>query len=274
MAVLAEPEIIENAPLEMTTSGLGDAIAKSQSTADWVMNNFLFDEYYCPFCAAMINELEQLYVEHPERIRTRQPDAVKALFEVLFYEGLAMTMVGTSVPASGGEHLLSHVLDMMSLDRHTSHDLHGRQVGLGTILSAALYEKVLAIESPVFADLPATADRDFWKTPALAAAVERQYDAKKPLMDSMRLKLSEKGRWDALRQQLRPLVRTPGAVRDILMRAGAGYRAADLTCSLEHLKAAAMHMHEIRSRPTIVDLAWLLGVLPRSLAEIMDSWLQ
>ena len=54
---------------------------------------------------------------------------------------MAMTLMGTSVPASGGEHLLSHTLDMMAEVRGESHDLHGRQVGIGTVLSAALYRK-------------------------------------------------------------------------------------------------------------------------------------
>ncbi len=274
LAVIAEPEIIENAPFGMTGAGLGDAIAKSQSTADWIMNNFLFGEYYCRFCAGMINELEGLYIERPERVREREPEAIKALFEVLFYEGVAMTLVGTSVPASGGEHLLSHVLDMMSLDRGTAHDLHGRQVGLGTILSAALYERVLGMERPTFGDMPVEIDRRFWKSTALAGAVEKQYAAKRQLARGMGEKLAQKGRWEALREKLGGAVRRPGQVKDILSRAGAACVIDDIVCPAEDVRSAAMHMHEIRSRVTIVDLAWLTGILPGSLDEIVDEWLR
>ena len=31
-----------------------------------------------------------------------------------FLSGLSMTMAGTSAPASGGEHLISHTIDMVS----------------------------------------------------------------------------------------------------------------------------------------------------------------
>jgi hypothetical protein len=32
-------------------------------------------------------------------------------------------------------------------------------------------------------------------------------------------------------------------------------------------------MHEIRKRPTVVDLAWMLGILPDAADEIIDTWL-
>jgi hypothetical protein len=32
-------------------------------------------------------------------------------------------------------------------------------------------------------------------------------------------------------------------------------------------------MHEIRNRPTVVDLAWVLGILPGAAEEIVDDWL-
>jgi hypothetical protein len=32
-------------------------------------------------------------------------------------------------------------------------------------------------------------------------------------------------------------------------------------------------MHEIRKRFTVVDLAWLVGVLPNAADEIIDEWL-
>ena len=61
-----------------------------------------------------------------------------------------MTLQGSSLPASGGEHLVSHTLDMMSHVDGVPHDLHGRQVGVSTILVAAMYERALAIETPIF----------------------------------------------------------------------------------------------------------------------------
>jgi hypothetical protein len=32
-------------------------------------------------------------------------------------------------------------------------------------------------------------------------------------------------------------------------------------------------MHQIRKRPTVIDLAWLLGILPAATDEIINEWL-
>jgi len=82
------------------------------------------------------------------------------------------------------------------------------------------------------------------------------------------------GQWDALREKLRGVVRGPGQVKDILARGGAACGIGETVFSAEDVRSAAMHMHEIRSRPTIVDLAWLVGVLPDSLGDIINRWMR
>ena len=48
--------------------------------------------------------------------------------------GVAMEIAGTSRPASGGEHLVSHAYDKLA----KAPSLHGIQVGVATILAARL----------------------------------------------------------------------------------------------------------------------------------------
>jgi len=273
VAVLAEPRVIENAPREMTAAGFGDTIAKYQSTADWQLNNLLFAEHYCPFCARMINDLEPLYLGRPENIRDARPDAVKGLFEALFWTGVVMTLIGSSAPASGAEHLFSHTLDMIADMRHEEHALHGEQVGLGTIFSAALYEKLFRIEKPTLGELPDSIDEDFWTDPAIAKAVAEQYAAKRPQLQIMRDKVAQPAIWERIEATLTATVKSPAQIKDWLTRAGPASSIGEIRCSRERAREAAVHMHEIRSRCTVVDLAWLLGVLPGATDEIMDRWL-
>jgi glycerol-1-phosphate dehydrogenase [NAD(P)+] len=257
----------------MTAAGFGDTIAKFQSNADWIMNRLLLDEYYCELCAGIASSLEPLYLDHPEDIRDGRSEAVRGLFEALFWTGLAMTLVGTSAPASGGEHLLSHTLDMMAAVRSGTHDLHGRQVGIGTLLSAALYERVLAMESPSLGALPAGIDEMFWSVPSVATAVAKQYAAKTQSYELVRRKIASGPLWDQLRMKLAGTVKSPAAVRDWLRRAGGAVSINDIGCSRERIKDAIMHMHEIRKRFTIVDLAWLVGILPHAADDLIDQWL-
>ncbi len=273
VAVLAEPRIIEQAPAEMIAAGFGDTIAKHQSTADWVMNRFLSGDYYCRFCAGIVTRLEPLYLDHPEDIRNGRPEAVAGLFEALFWTGMAMTLMGTSVPASGGEHLFSHTLDMIAEIRGERHDLHGRQVGLGTLLSAALYQRVLALDSPVLKPLPPAIDDRLWSLSSVAAAVAEQYQAKQQRLEPIRQKIAHRGAWDQLRTELAAVVKAPETIRAWLQRAGAAASMADIGCSRKRIKSAVLHMQEIRKRFTIVDLAWLCGVLPAAADDLIDQWL-
>ncbi|MBN1845638.1 MAG: iron-containing alcohol dehydrogenase, partial [Sedimentisphaerales bacterium] len=147
-AIFAQPRIIRDAPFALTAAGFGDQMAKPVSIADWILNHVLFDEYLCPTVCDLITEGQNQDMSHPEGIRAREPRALEALFASLVLSGIAMTLVGSSAPASGGEHLLSHTLDMMAPVYHRPHDLHGRQVGLGCIFAAALYEKIVRIDRP------------------------------------------------------------------------------------------------------------------------------
>jgi len=266
----AVPSIIAAAPFELTTAGLGDAIAKPISTADWLMNHLFNGEHFCPVAGSLIDALEPFYLDHPEHLRDKRPQALEALFKALCFSGVAMTVIGTSAPASGGEHLLSHTLDMMSSVDGRPHDLHGRQVSLGTIVAAVLYERVLQITTPKPMPQPGL-DEAFWGI--RADSVREQYMAKQPVLERMAAKMKDRGTWEEFRRRCGPLVRRPQQIKDCLQKAGAAHVAGDLGCSRDRVRTAMLHMHEIRKRPTVVDLAWLLGILPDAVDDIFDHWL-
>ncbi len=255
--VLSTPAIIAEAPFEMTTSGLGDLLAKSVSSVDWRLNHLLFGDEYIEDSVCLINDIEPLYLENPEGVKKREPKAVRALFDGLMLTGVAMTMAGSSTPASGGEHLVSHTLDMKANLEGRKHDFHGRQVGVGTILTAALYENVLALESPDFAPAACT-DFSYWGP--LADPIAATYAPKIARLESACEQLRRGDRWDELRAALQPMLRPSEQIRDCLARAGGAYRAADLGINRAALAAAFAHGHEMRARFTILDLARIIGV--------------
>ncbi len=291
LAVLAVPSIIVGAPFELTSAGFGDVIAKPVSSADWLLNHVFFGEHFCRYCSEIFSELEPYYLEHPGDVKDRKPMAIEALFKALLYSGIAMTIMGTSAPASGGEHLLSHTLDMMSSVDGVPHDLHGRQVGLGTLFASALYERIFQVESAEHAPLgmrasgisagfraaardllvPDDIDSHFWGP--LAESVRQQYQPKKPMLESMAEKLTDGKTWRSFQTACRCKVRPPDQIKSCLQAAGAAHTFAHIGCTRERFLSALLHMHEIRSRPTVVDLAWVLGILPAAAEEIVNSWL-
>ena len=270
--IVANPCVIRQAPAKLTAAGFGDVLAKTVSMTDWKLNQLLFAEYYCPFCAQLIRELEPAYMEHPEAILAREPRAIEALFQALIYSGVSMTMAGTSAPASGGEHMISHVLDMTSAIHGVPHDYHGRQVGLGTIFACALYERVLALDAPRFQFRAEPTDTAYWQS--LTAVVEKEHALKRRKAERAVQHLGTEPRlWDDLRSVLAPMTRTALNIKQLLNAAGAAHRLEDIGCTRDRFLAAALHAHQIRERYTIIDLARAVGIMPNAATEIIDQYL-
>jgi glycerol-1-phosphate dehydrogenase [NAD(P)+] len=211
-----------------------------------------------------------MYLEHPQDILHRRPAALAALFEALLLTGVAMTMAQTSSPASGAEHMISHTLDMRSYMEGAKHDLHGRQVGVGTVLAAELYRRVLAQDRPDWRAGPSGIDEAFWGP--LAEPAAKEYQVKRQCLGEVPEKLRGGGMWERLRAELSPMLRRPEDVHNCLAGAKAAVTAGDLGFSKDQLRAAMLHAHEFRSRFTILDVAWMAGVLPAAAGEIVEQW--
>lgn len=271
LAILADPDILANAPFELTTAGLGDALAKPISVTDWRISRELFGEYYCPLCAQLIRDLEPGYRDHPRELAKRDPDATAALFNALIYSGVAMTMAATSFPASGGEHLISHALDMIAIDRGLQHDYHGRQVGLGTIFASALYERLLEIPNPDFQYCGEPAEAAYWGK--LAESVEIENSRKRRRAEQAARCLNRPETWPRILQIIKAEFRAPAVVKQCLADAGAAHTIADIGCSRTHFIDAVLHCHQLRERYTVIDLARSAGILPQAAPEIVDQYM-
>ncbi|MCF7855401.1 MAG: iron-containing alcohol dehydrogenase [Candidatus Pacebacteria bacterium] len=271
--VLARPKDLANAPAPMIAAGLGDFIAKSVSALDWRMNHIVFNEFYCAYCVELIQHVEDRLLAHPEMLKQREVSAVRMLFEGLLLAGIGMSMAGTSAPASGGEHLISHTLDMKALADGRPHDLHGRQVGVGTIVAAVLYDQVFSEGTPwpdPCGTIPAFSPI-YWGT--LAEAVRPYAEKKRRKAERAVARLTEgRERRQNLRDTLTPLRRDPYAIKAVLKDAGAAHTLDDIGVDHEAFNAVLLHAHEIRERFTIIDLAWLTGVGVNP--AVINAWLR
>ena len=78
------------------------------------------------------NSLDILFLKHSFDIHSLEFQ--RSLANSLLVSGLAMEIAGSSRPASGSEHLISHALDSVSVKPKA----HGIQVGVATYLCALL----------------------------------------------------------------------------------------------------------------------------------------
>jgi glycerol-1-phosphate dehydrogenase [NAD(P)+] len=146
VAILADLDVVCQAPMKMLQAGLGDMLAKYISICEWRISHLVNGEYYCEEIASLVRRSLKKCVESADGLAKRDPKAIGNILEGLVLSGMAMGFAGVSRPASGVEHYFSHVWDMRSLEFHTNSDLHGIQVGIGTVLALKAYEQVRAIQ--------------------------------------------------------------------------------------------------------------------------------
>jgi glycerol-1-phosphate dehydrogenase [NAD(P)+] len=269
--IAADPKVLAAAPFALTSAGLGDVIAKVVSTADWKLNDLLFGEQYSDAVASIIDDVQAKFLSEPARLARGDEAAVSGLLEALVYSGCAMTLQGSSLPASGGEHLISHALDMRADAEGSRHDLHGRQVGLGTIFAAALYERVLALPAPKFRSQPLPFDREGWGK--IAGSVAAHHERQSVRMAESAQRLAAGDTWSRVRAELAPMLEPAAWVKHVLREAGAAHRVSDLGIGRERFLWAVRNGAQIRERFTSLDLAWVTGVLPDAAEEIVDQYL-
>lgn len=269
--IAADPRVLAEAPFELTSAGLGDVIAKTVSGADWIMNDILFGEDYREPIANIFDHIQDRFLGVPEKIAARDQGAIVALFEALVFSGCAMTLQGSSLPASGGEHLISHTLDMRADADGGTHDLHGRQVGIGTIFAAALYERILALPAPTFSGAPLPLDSAAWGK--LAGSIAGHHKKQTARLADAARRLSEPGVWLKVRDAIAPSLPRAAWIKDVLKRAGAAHRLSEIGVSREHFDWTVRNCAQIRERFTSMDLAWATGVLPGAIEPITSALL-
>jgi glycerol-1-phosphate dehydrogenase [NAD(P)+] len=194
-----------------------------------------------------------------------------------------MQATHSSRPASGAEHLISHLWEMTGLADGENPPSHGTKVGIGTVLVTMLYERLLchdlaeidvearvaarptpdAVERAVRSALPAgeVADR---------AVVESL--AKHPTADQLqqRLALLREG-WPDLRERLRSQLLPPAELRRRLHALGAPSLPGEIGVTPARLRADLLTARQIRRRYTMLDLASEVGLLERWVDEVVDA---
>jgi len=136
-AIVVDLAVISSAPPRTLRAGAGDLVSNLTALLDWRLADRRGEDTFDAF-AAMIAESAALPLLQLEDLS--DPASHELLAKGLLLSGLAMAAAGTSRPCSGAEHLISHSLDALLGDASA---MHGEQVALGTLFSAAAHETPL-----------------------------------------------------------------------------------------------------------------------------------
>ena len=133
IAVVADTSIISKAPRRLLGAGVGDIISNQTAVLDWKLSEQQAD--YIEYAAALSEMAAKLVVDGIDKVANGSEEGVRLVVKALISSGVAMSIAGTSRPASGGEHKFSHWLDS-----HCDNPaLHGEQCGLGSIVTMYLH---------------------------------------------------------------------------------------------------------------------------------------
>ena len=131
--VVVDLDVIKASPQICLYSGIGDMVSKITALYDWKQAAEKKLDRYNDFASLMsYNSLTLLFNKHSTDINAESFQ--RSLVNSLLTSGIAMEIAGSSRPASGSEHLISHGLDAISKRPR----MHGLQVGIATYLCALL----------------------------------------------------------------------------------------------------------------------------------------
>jgi len=134
-AVIADTSIIVKAPYRMLASGCGDVISNYTAVLDWQLAHRLRNEYYSEYASSLSIMTAKMIVNSADVIREGLEESVRLVVKALVSSGVAMSIAGSSRPASGSEHMFSHALDMIA----PNPAMHGEQCGVGAIMMMYLH---------------------------------------------------------------------------------------------------------------------------------------
>ena len=135
--IVVDVAVIGAAPRRTLRAGAGDLASNLTALLDWQLADRAGRDRYDAY-SAMIARNAALPVL--DLLDLARPESHEALANGLVLSGLAMAAAGTSRPCSGAEHLVSHSLDLLLGPRAA---LHGEQVALGCLVSAAAHRSPL-----------------------------------------------------------------------------------------------------------------------------------
>ncbi len=135
LAVVADTEIIADAPWKLTTAGCADIISNYTAVEDWRLAQRLQNVEFHEYSATLAEMTAEMLVGNAGSIKPGLEESAWVVVKALVSSGVAMSIADSSRPASGAEHLFSHQLDRIA----PGAALHGHQVGVGSIITEYLH---------------------------------------------------------------------------------------------------------------------------------------
>jgi glycerol-1-phosphate dehydrogenase [NAD(P)+] len=289
-ALIADTDVLVDAPDRLNLAGLGDMAAMFTATADWYLAALLRADgpAYQPAVTDLVRPHGEAMLGLGGGLAT-DPGRLADLTRLLTLSGIGMGVAGSTAPASGMEHAVSHLLEMAATATEAATgtatggpstpgrgpSLHGEQVGVASIVAAATWahvrervaagglERAARLPDPdVAAERISAAFATLDPSGAMAAECLADYAAKIRLLASAGDPLAAlRACWADCDAALGRLLTSPAELATGLASAGLPVRFGDLPEPVDDdlAKWAVANCALQRRRFGVADLAMLMG---------------
>jgi glycerol-1-phosphate dehydrogenase [NAD(P)+] len=256
VGVFFDLRVLAAAPPRLIRAGIGDSASRPTAQADWLLSHLLLERSYRDAPFTMLAEDERALFEHGEALVRGDVAAMRYLVRTLVLSGFGMTVCNGSFPASQGEHLLSHYIEMTQPS--VAHAYHGEQIGVCTLAMAAIQDRILARETPPILRPTTLGRHDLVEHfgPLAGDGCWREHEQKyfdSAFTDELNARLATS--WDTMRARIRRVTPGTNKLRQLLAGAGAPAEPSDLGWSPDLFAAAIRYARGIRNRYTFLDFA-------------------
>lgn len=282
-AVFAERSILRDAPLPMLAAGYGDLAAKVPAGADWIIADTLGVHPIQADIWDMIQPTLKDVLSRPSELAARDKSVVGEVFSGLVQTGFAMQKMHDSRPASGAEHLISHVWEMEHLCKDGIPVSHGFKVALGTLISTAMMEELFSFSGQQIATQCRRAVPVSWNERAVQIQtwvgdrpsyrqileVSRGKFLEGEALEARRALIIQE--WEAMREKVRGRLIPFARLKEMFSLAGCPAEPSHIDVTKGLFLRGVVVSQMIRTRYTILDLMYETDMFSHVVESLMDG---
>lgn len=257
LGVFFDLRVLAAAPPALIRAGLGDSSCRPTAQADWLLSHLLLDRPYRDVPFALLAADEAALFAEPRALVSGDLAAMRLLVRTLVLSGFGMTICGGSFPASQGEHLLAHYIEMLH-PPGLAEPLHGEQIGVCALAMARLQDHLLAQDAPPVIHPSTLTLAELVHRFGAAAGEACWIEIGPKLFDAAQaeaLTARVAARWDEMRARIAAVTHGAARMERMLVAAGAPCTPEAIGWPSALVTDALGHAREIRNRYTALDFA-------------------
>ena len=273
-AIVADLDVMRTAPKEMAAYGFADLMAKCPAGADWILAAEIGATEWDDTAWHIVQDGIPEAIRDAEGVARGESAPMARFVEGLMMSGFAMQAMQSSRPASGAEHMFSHILDMTHHTFRGELVSHGAQVGVYTLFMTRFFEELLKFDMASLDVEKCVADWQEWDKGGEAFAKGPFVGTKFPNLgveqskpkwqtkEELRATLTAmKARWPEIRARIERQLVPSAEIERKLRAVGSPASPAEIGAANDFAEKNIVFAMLMRNRYNSLDFSYRIGKL-------------